>query len=50
MNLYGSEEGAQKAAGNELRALNAVVEAGVKQLHVTLAAMFYIRGTVFSAC
>ena len=44
LGLYDHEEGAQKAAGNELRAINAIVDCNIEKIHVTLTALFHIRG------
>ena len=42
--LYGSEFAAQKAASNELRAINAIIDQNLTELHITLTALFLIRG------
>jgi hypothetical protein len=42
--LYGSDTAAQKAAANELRAINAVVDACIPSLHITLSSLVYCRG------
>ena len=42
--FQGMEELAQKAAANEIRAMNAVIQANVPHLHTTLTAMFYLHG------
>lgn len=42
--IYGSELAAQKAAGNEIRAMNAIIDLNVAHLHTTLSAMFLLRG------
>ncbi len=47
--LYGGDTPAQKAASNELRALNAVVDCNISELHVTLSTLFSIRGHVIMA-
>jgi hypothetical protein len=47
--LYGSDYFAQKAAANEMRAQNALIECGVQHLHTTLSCMFMIGGHVLIA-
>lgn len=34
----------QKAASNEIRAMNAVIDAGLPSLHTTLSALLYVHG------
>jgi len=47
--LYGSDDLAHKAASNEHRAINAIVECNVKGLHITLSSLSYIRGNCIMA-
>ena len=47
--FQGQEELAQKSAANEIRAMKAMIELNVPQLHTTLTSMFYISGRVVIA-
>ena len=40
----GNDELAQKAAANEIRGMNAIIQADLPHLHTTLTALFYIQG------
>lgn len=42
--IYDSLADAQKSAGNELRAINAVSQQNMNKLHITLTAVFHTRG------
>jgi hypothetical protein len=43
--MYSHDESlAMKAASNEIRSMNSVIELNIPHLHLTLTAMFYIQG------
>ncbi len=42
--IYGSDEKAQKAAANEIRAANALLQCGMPTLHVSMSALHYWQG------
>jgi hypothetical protein len=42
--MYGSDSAAQKAAGNEIRAINAIVNKNINHLYVTLTLIVRYRG------
>jgi hypothetical protein len=47
--IYGDDERAQKGARLEVQALNAVVDSGLRQIHVPLTALVKIRGRLIYA-
>jgi len=47
-NITGGDTYAQKAVCLEISHMNAVIDANVPQLHITLSAVFYIRGKIIA--